>query len=270
MRSWRKNTSANRMRKTGAAALLIAVACLGGGAAVAGHRWSEDVSARTGVAHKHTNRTFKNPYAHIMAGYTALGASAAVADYDGDGFDDVFVTDSKEDGKNRLYHNNGNFTFTDVAETAGLANGNDGENASADALWLDFNNDGRPDLLVVRFGQNQLFENLAGGKVRDVTRQAGLMGYKNAITAIAFDYDHDGYVDLFVGSYFQPINVFRPETPRFFPESFETANNGGGITVYHNNQDGTFGDVTAKIGFKLSGSTLDLGHAHANQAGWGG
>ena len=220
MRSWKKNTSASKMRKTGAAALLIAMACLGGGASVSGDRWFEDVTARAGVAHKHTNRTFRNPYAHIMAGYTALGASAAVADYDGDGFDDVFVTDSKEDGKNRLYHNNGNFTFTDVAESVGLANGNDGQNASADALWLDFNNDGRPDLLVVRFGQNQLFENLGGGKFRDVTKKAGLTGYKNAITAIAFDYDRDGYVDLFVGSYFQPVNVFRPETPRFFPESF--------------------------------------------------
>src|SRR6478752_3131403 len=148
MRSWRKNTSANRVKKGGAAALLIAVACLAGGSSVPGDRWFEDVTQKAGVAHKHTNREFKNPYAHIMAGYTALGASAAVADYDGDGLDDVFVTDSKENGKNRLYHNNGNFTFTDVAEKAGLANGNDSENASADALWLDFNNDGRPDLLV--------------------------------------------------------------------------------------------------------------------------
>jgi ASPIC and UnbV/FG-GAP-like repeat len=265
---WRNDTSANRMLQARAAALLIAVACLAGGASVAGGRWFEDVTARAGVAHKHTNRAFKNPYAHIMAGYTALGASAAVADYDGDGFEDVFVTDSKETGKNRLYHNNGNFTFTDVAEKAGLANGNDAENASSDALWLDYNNDGRPDLLVVRFGQNQLFENLGGGKFRDVTRKAGLIGYKNAITAIAFDYDHDGYVDLFVGSYFQPVNVFQPDTPRFFPESFETANNGGGLAVYHNNRNGTFSDATAKAGFKLSGWTLDLGHGDANNDGW--
>src|SRR6266852_7210907 len=268
MRSWKRDIAGNKMRKAGAAVLLIAVACLGGGASVVGDRWFEDATRRAGVAYKHTNRTFKNPYAHIMAGYTALGASASVADYDGDGFDDIFVTDSQETGKNRLYHNNGNFTFTDVAEKSGLANGNDSENASADSLWLDFNNDGRPDLLVVRFGQNQLFENLGGGKFRDVTRKAGLMGYKIAITAIAFDYDHDGYVDLFVGSYFQPVNVFRPETPRFFPENFETANNGGGVTVYHNNHDGTFTDVTEKAGFKLSGWTLDLGHADANNDGW--
>src|SRR5438045_9235212 len=77
-------------------------------------RWFEDVTQKAGVEHKHTNREFKNPYAHIMAGYTALGASAAVADYDGDGFEDIFVTDSREQGKNHLYHNNGDFTFPDV------------------------------------------------------------------------------------------------------------------------------------------------------------
>ena len=203
-----------------------------------------------------------------MQGYTALGAAAAVADYDGDGFEDIFVTDSKIDGKNHLYHNNGNLTFTDVAAQAGVANGNDESNASADALWLDYNNDGRPDLFVVRFGHSQLFENLGHGKFREVSKQAGVDRYRNAITAVAFDYDHDGYVDLFVGGYFQPIDIFHPSTPKFFPESFETANNGGGVTVYHNNHDGTFTDVSEKVGIHLSGWTLDLGHADANNDGW--
>src|SRR5206468_3275398 len=108
--------------------------------------------------------------ASIMAGYTALGASASVADFDGDGFDDIFVTDSSVSGRNHLFHNNGNLTFTDVAEAAGVAAGNDAANASADSLWLDFNNDKRPDLLVVRFGQSLLYQNLGGGKFRDVTK----------------------------------------------------------------------------------------------------
>ena len=64
------------------------------------------------------------------------------------------------------------------------------------------------------------------------------------------------------------MNIFQPETPRFFPESFETANNGGGVTVYHNNGNGTFTDVTEKIGFKLSGWTLDLGHGDADNDGF--
>ncbi len=230
-------------------------------------RWFEDVTQKAGVARKHTNRTFKNPYAEIMQGYTALGAAAAVADYDGDGFEDIFVTDSQENGKNHLYHNNGDFTFTDVAEQAGVANGNDSENASADALWFDYDNDGRPDLLVVRFGHNQLFHNLGNGKFRDVTRQTGLYRYMNAITAIAFDYDHDGDLDLFIGSYFQPVNLFNPNTPRFFPESFETANNGGGVTLFRNNGNGTFTDVTEIAGLKSSGWVLDLGHGDADNDG---
>jgi hypothetical protein len=228
----------------------------------------EDITAKAGVGAAHHNRTFENPYAHIMAGYTALGASASAADYDGDGFDDLFVTDSSVDGRNHLYHNNGNLTFTDVAAQAGIDSGNDRANASADSLWFDFNNDGRPDLLVVRFGQNELYQNLGGGRFRDVTKAAGLERYLNAITAVAFDYDHDGFVDLFVGAYFQPVNLFNPQTPRFFPESFETANNGGGVIAFHNNGNGTFTDVTEKIGLKTSGWTLDLGHGDANNDGW--
>jgi hypothetical protein len=122
-------------------------------AAVAATAGFEDITSKAGVAVAHHNRKFENPYAHIMAGYTALGASASAADYDGDGYDDLFVTDSSADGRNHLFHNNRNLTFTDVAAQAGIDSGNDAANASADSLWFDYNNDGRPDLLVVRFGQ---------------------------------------------------------------------------------------------------------------------
>jgi ASPIC and UnbV/FG-GAP-like repeat len=239
-----------------------------GGVPRGGAPWFADVTHRAGVDAPHRNRTFENPYAAIMAGYTALGAAAAVADFDGDGFDDLFVTDSARDGRNHLYRNNGDFTFTDVADRAGVAEGNDAANASADALWLDYDNDGRPDLFVVRFGRSQLFHNLGGGRFADVTRDAGLDRYANAITAIAFDYDRDGFVDLFVGAYFSPVNVFSPATPRFFPESFETANNGGGVLAFRNNGRGAFEDVTDRIGLRTSGWTLDLGHGDANNDGF--
>jgi hypothetical protein len=263
------------MRRILAASLLVGVLSAGGTAlallasdTAPAARWFEEITEKAGLSVKHTNRSFKNQYANIMEGYTALGASAAVADYDGDGFDDIYVTDSKVDGKNHLFHNNGDLTFTDVAVQAGVANGNDPANASADAIWLDYNNDGRPDLLVIRFGHNQLYENLGGGKFRDVTLKSGIDRYMNAITAIAFDYDHDGYVDIFIGGYFQATNLFNPDTPRFFPESFETANNGGGVTVFHNNGNGTFTDVTEKVGLRSSGWVLSLGHGDANNDGW--
>jgi hypothetical protein len=235
---------------------------------VVSERWFEEVTHKAGVNVRHGNRAFDNPYAKIMEGYTALGASATVADFDGDGYDDVYVTDSKLGGKNHLFRNNHNFTFTDVAESAGVANCNDESDAVADSLWFDYNNDGKPDLLVVRFGRNQLYQNLGNGKFKDVSKAAGIDGYMNAITAVAFDYDRDGYLDLAVGSYFQPINIFKPNTPRFFPESFETANNGGGVTLYHNNGNGTFTDVTEKAGLRSSGWVLDIGHADADNDGF--
>lgn len=241
---------------------------------VSSEKWFEDVTERSGVARKHTNRAFENPYAEIMAGYTALGAAAAVADFDGDGFEDLFVTDSADGGANLLYRNNGDFTFTEVGAAAGVSAGNDATNATADALWLDYDNDGHPDLFVVRFGQSQLFHNEKNGGAsgasrifREVTQKAGLTRYANSITAVAFDYDRDGWIDLFVGNYFQPVNLFHPDTPRFFPESFETADNGGGVTVWHNQRNGMFRDVTKEAGFALSGWTLDLGHADADQDG---
>jgi ASPIC and UnbV/FG-GAP-like repeat len=248
--------------------LLLVAAALALGAGQAIQPGFEDITAKAGVAHSHHNRKFVNPYAHIMAGYTALGASASAADFDRDGFDDLFVTDSSIDGKNRLYRNNGNLTFTDVSAKAGIDSGNDEANASADSLWLDFNNDGRPDIFVSRFGKSQLYQNMGNGTFKDVSRAAGIDKYLNAITAIAFDYDHDGDVDLFVGAYFAPVNLFNPETPRFFPESFETANNGGGVIVFRNNGNGTFTDASEAVGIKLSGWSLDLGHADANNDGW--
>jgi hypothetical protein len=230
--------------------------------------WFHDVATRAGITHKHTNRSFNNAYADIMEGYTSLGAAVAVADYNGDGFEDIFATDSKEDGKNWLYRNNGDWTFTEVGEPAGVSRGNDATNASANALWFDYNNDRQLDLFVARFGHNQLFENLGNGTFKEVSELAGLtQQYLNSIVAIAFDYDADGDLDLVLGNYFQPVSLFAPPTPHFFPESFETANNGGGVTLYRNNGDKTFTDVTDAAGLRLSGWTLDLGHAVVDHDG---
>ncbi len=230
--------------------------------------WFVDLAAAAGVARKHSRRTFHNPYAHIMQGYTALGAAVAAADFDGDGFVDLFVTDSEDGKSNLLYRNNGDFTFTEMGEKAGVARGNDPQNASADALWFDYDGDARLDLFVARFGQSLLYRNRGDGTFVDVTSAAGLGGrYLNCIVPLAFDYDRDGDLDLFLGNYFAPVNLFDPATPRFFPESFETAENGGGLTFYRNNGDGTFRDETLAAGLVQSGWTLDLGHADADLDG---
>ena len=231
-----------------------------------------DVTAEAGVNVPHGLRQFHNAYAEVMAGYTALGAAAAVADFDGDGREDLFVTDSAENGRNHLYKNLGNLRFADVADSAGVAAGNDAHDASSDALFFDYDDDGRPDLLVVRFGRNQLFHNEGGGRFRDVTRAAGLDRYANGISAIAFDYDRDGRLDLLVGNYFQPVDVFAPPTPRFFPERFETAQNGGGVTLWRNQGPGsggqvTFADTTDAAGLRQTGWVLDVGAGDADNDG---
>jgi hypothetical protein len=127
-------------------------------------------------------------------------------------------------------------------------------------LWLDYDGDGQRDLFVVRFGSSRLLRNLGDGTFRDLTAEVGLDRYANAITAVAFDSDRDGDLDLAVGSYFGAVDVFDPATPRFFPASFETADNGGGVSLWRND-GGRFTDVTAAAGIALSGWTLDLGHA---------
>ena len=85
-----------------------------------------------------------------------------------------------------------NLTFTDVAEQAGVAGGNDPQSIVADALWFDYDNDGREDLLVARFGTPLLYHNEGNGKFQDVTATSGFNKFGNTIAVIAFDYDNDG------------------------------------------------------------------------------
>lgn len=241
------------------------------------HGWFEDRTAQAGVGASHQNRVFDNPYAEIMQGYTALGASASVADVDGDGFEDIYFTVSDDGGKNRLYRNNGDFTFTDIAASARVDAGNDARNASASSLFCDFDNDGDPDLVLVRFGQTLLFENLRsasdGLRFEEISHAAGIAPRRlNSIEAICFDADRDGDLDLFLANYFAPVDLFDPETPRFFPESFETARNGGGVTYYRNllaeEKALVFVDATTEAGLgEISGWTLDLGHGDADHDG---
>ena len=130
------------------AVLLSAVAF---GAETEKKSYFQDLTKSAGVDVPHTNRSFKNPYAHIMEGYTALGASAAAADYNNDGFEDLFVTDSKEGSPNHLYRNNGDGTFTDVTAEAAVA-GDQGA-WSTSASFFDMDNDGDLDLFVCNYVQ---------------------------------------------------------------------------------------------------------------------
>ena len=228
----------------------------------------EEVGAKAGVKVLHHTRKFKGVDGDVLGMFTSGGSSAAVGDYDGDGFDDIYVTDSDEGNRSHLFHNNGNGTFTDVAEKLGVAGGNDALSIVADALWFDYDNDGRQDLMVARFGTPILYHNEGGGKFRDVSAGSGLKKFGNTIAVIAFDYDNDGILDVMLGDYFKPVNLIEQKDKHVLPNDLDNAVNGGGVSLWKGDGKGHFTDTTVKAGFgKHTGWTLDIAHADFNNDG---
>ena len=136
-----------------------------------------------------------------IAQYIGKGMGVAFADYDGDGYTDVFI--SNDTFQNYLLHNNGDGTFTDVGVTAGVAYNAFGNSvAGMGADFHDLDNDGRPDIFeTAMFGEGfPLYRNLGGGLFQDVTNSAGLAKFSSRLTAWGagvFDFDNDGFKDLF-------------------------------------------------------------------------
>ena len=228
----------------------------------------DDITARAGIKIRHHTRTYSGKNGDVLRMFTSGGAAVAVGDYDNDGYDDLFMTDSEVGKPNHLFHNNGDLTFTDVAEQAGVAGGNDPSSIVSDAIWFDYDNDGLPDLLVARFGTPILYHNEGHGKFKDVTAGSGLTKFGNTIAVIAFDFDNDGYLDLLFGNYFQPVNLLSLKDPHVLPNNLDAATNGGGVTLWRNTGHGSFQDVTEKAGLgKITGWTLDVGHGDFNNNG---
>jgi ASPIC and UnbV/FG-GAP-like repeat len=244
----------------------------------------EEAGERAGVRLTHSTRDFGDRHkAQVLQMFTDGGAAVAVGDFDNDGRDDLFVVDSDTGKPHHLMRNlgpgdDGVPRFADVAAAAGVAGGNDPLSICADALWLDFDNDGWRDLLVARFGTPILYRNLgpdASGTIRfeDVSVAAGLTAFGNTIAAIAFDYDRDGFLDLMLGNYFQPKNLLDLDTPHVLPNNLDYADNGGGVSFWHNveGEDGSrrFVEITAEAGLAdHTGWSLDLGHADLDNDGW--
>jgi hypothetical protein len=228
----------------------------------------EEVAASAGVQSTHHTRTFQGPHADVLGMFTAGGAAVAVGDYDNDGFDDLFVTDSAEGVSSHLFHNDGGLRFTDVTAHTGVGGGNDRASIVADALWFDYDNDGWRDLLVVRFGTPILYRNEGGRRFTNVSDRSGLTTFANTIAAIAFDFDNDGRLDLMLGHYFAPVNLIELPTPHVLPHDLDNASNGGGVGLWRNAGGGRFVDVTKEAGLGgYSGWTLDLGHGDFNNDG---
>jgi hypothetical protein len=137
------------------------------------------------------------------------------------------------------------------------------------SVWGDFDNDGREDLLVYRYGYLALFKNMDGHHFRDVTESAGLHRWMNSNGAIWIDYDRDGLLDLYVTGYFRSdIDLWHLATTRIMHNSFEFATNGGKNVMFHNLGHGKFEDVTDKLGVGSTRWTLAAAAADFNEDGW--
>jgi hypothetical protein len=229
-----------------------------------------DQTAAAGIRFVHHRATFDPKLANIEPHVAAVGASVSVADFDGDGWPDLYFTNSRFGEPNALYRNRGDGTFEDVAASAGLADLNRaGEGVSMGSIWGDVDNDGREDLLVYRYGRLALFRNVDGRHFEDVTEKAGLRRWVNSNGAIWLDYDRDGLLDLYVTAYFrESIDLWHLSTTRIMHDSFEFATNGGRNLLFHNVGGGRFEDVTDRMGVGSTRWTLAAASADFDGDGW--
>src|SRR3990172_3162148 len=209
-----------------------------------------EAARELGVEFVHQGPTFDARLEHIMPQVTSMGAAVAVGDFDRDGWQDFYITNSGEATLNRLYRNDGDGTFTDVASEMGVADLNRvGTGVSMGAVWGDYDNDGYEDLFVYKWGRPELFHNEQGRGFTAVTGNAGLPAWINANAAVWLDYDRDGRLDLFIGCFYpEDVDLWNLSGTRILPESFEYAQNGGRNYLFRNLGDGRFEDVAPAAG----------------------
>ena len=213
-----------------------------------------DITKPAGIGFEHVSSPEKRYIVESMSGGVAL------LDYDNDGFLDIYFVNSltvdlvKTNGKTKsaLYRNNGNGTFTDVTDKAGVGDVGWGMGVAVG----DYNNDGFDDIYVTCVGPNHLFKNNGNGTFSDISKTAAVSDPRWSTGASFVDYDNDGKLDLMVANYvafdFKNLPEFGKGRlcqykgvpvqcgPRGLP--------GDGDTLYHNEGNGTFTDVTKKAG----------------------
>jgi hypothetical protein len=230
-----------------------------------------DVTSAAGIRFRHNN----GAYGGKLLPET-LGPGCAFIDYDADGWQDILIVNSmdwpghaRQRSTPKLYRNNRNGTFTDVTREAGL----DLEMYGLGVAVADYNNDGFPDVLITCVGQNRLFRNTGKGNFVDVTNSSGL-GKRLAFStsAIWFDYDRDGLLDLFVCNYVKwssEHDVFCSLDGKHKSYCTPEAYVGQTCWLFRNRGNGTFEDVTAASGiFDSSSKSLGVAMLDYDQDGW--
>ena len=211
----------------------------------------------------------------------STGAGCAFLDYDNDGWMDIYLVNSgpcdfftpKQPLRNALYHNNRDGTFTDVTEKAGVPGGGYGMGVAVG----DYNADGFPDLYVTQYGRSVLYRNNGDGTFTDVSEKAGVAVSGWASSAVWFDYDNDGQLDLFVCRFvdFDKSKHHRCGAPNIpalagqneycYPRVYSPMSS----WLFHNNGDGTFTDVSQKMGLADNpGKSWGVVAIDINNDGW--
>ncbi|MEX1011384.1 MAG: CRTAC1 family protein [Balneolaceae bacterium] len=232
--------------------------------------YMEEVSGQAGIDFLHVRPVLDPKLDHILPSVASMGASVSVVDFNNDGWQDLYFTNSLPGKSNALYRNNGDGTFTDVAAEMGLADLNSVEGGvSMGSVWGDFNNSGYEDLLLYKWGRSELWQNDNGEGFTNVTNVAGLPEWANINTAIWLDVNNDGYLDLFMGgSYREDVNLWQLNSTRMMPESFEYARNGGRNYLLLNQGDGIFEEVGEEYGVASRRWTLAAGAVDLNGSGY--
>ncbi|HVR36770.1 MAG TPA: VCBS repeat-containing protein, partial [Methylomirabilota bacterium] len=181
---------------------------------------------------------FSNVAGNVGLDQDGLAGGVVVEDFDQDGYFDLLVSEWGSRDQIRYYRNNGDGTFTERTQEAGLT----GLVGGLNLVSADYNNDGHVDVLVLRgawLGRagaipNSLLRNNGHGVFEDVTHEAGLLSFHPTQTATWFDFDNDGWIDLFIGNESDPRNLNPSE-------------------LYRNNGDGTFTECAAEVGLAVTG-----------------
>jgi enediyne biosynthesis protein E4 len=255
--------------------LLATLVVLAGGSAPTGESAPgtefRDITQSAGIRFVHNTGAFGRKYLP-----ETMGPGVAFIDYDGDGWQDIFLVNGMDwpghlrlHSTPKLYRNNHDGTFTDVTVRAGLAV----ELYGLGVAVGDYDNDGHDDLFVTALGQSHLFHNNGNGTFTDVTRSAGLWGPEEFSTGAAWvDYDRDGFLDLVVANYVE----WSPERDIFCTldgttKSYCTPESYRGVSprLWHNRGDGTFEDVTRKAGlYDPTSKGLGVAILDYDQDGW--
>jgi len=237
----------------------------------------KDASKESGIKFNHFygDRTSQLP--------EDMGSGAAWADYDNDGWEDLFIANEagpltmnsdeieQSPAHSMLYHNNGDGTFTEVSEAAGV----NLRTMAIAAAWADYDNDSWPDLIVTNYGENILFHNNGNGTFSDVSTSAGINGLSSFWAGASWgDFDRDGNVDLYVCGYVNYVELeasksvtqYNVEVPvSINPSSFSAERN----LLYKNNGNGTFTEIgkAAKVDGG-NGKSLSAVWCDFDEDGW--